>query len=75
MAAKAIKHALAGVHRKGLCFFSVKLASSPVVLTFLFLRHVTGDNFYHISCAAHLLFKVFKISVHYPLRLQLLYHT
>lgn len=75
MAAKAIKHALAGVHRKGRCFFSVKRATAPVVLTFLFQRHVTGDYFYHISCAAHLLFKVFKISVHYPLRLQLLYHT
>lgn len=71
MAAKAIKHALAGVHRKGRCFFSVKRATAPIVLAFPFQWHVTGDYLYHIGCAAHLLFKVFKISVHYPLRLQL----
>ena len=60
MAAKAIKHALAGVHRKGRRFLSVKRATAPVVLAFLFQRHITGDYFYHISCAAHLLLKFSK---------------
>ena len=45
MAAKAIKHALAGVHRKGRRFLSVKRATAPVVLAFLFQRHITGDFF------------------------------